>query len=121
MTSPAIVLTGRRLLAKFLLDACVIHDATLVRDSTGGSTTTYVARGVQTPCRWGKPTDAENTGSTSAGRAGVALSLPHGTVVREGSRVVNPATTPPKMHEVVANLTPASVMATQVRLLLREV
>lgn len=121
MTSPAIVLTGRRLLQRYLLDRCVIHDAARVRDSTGGTSVSWTPRAAQTPCRWGRPTDAEATivGGTVAGRASLALSLPVGTVIREGDRVVN--TAGGDLHEVVANLTPSSVMATQVRVLVREV
>lgn len=122
MTTPAIVQTGRRLLARYRLDRCVIHDATTVRDTTGGTTTTHVARAVETPCRWGVPTDAEAraVGGTVSGRAPMVLSLGLDVSIKEGDHVANMATTPPKMHAVVANLTPSSVMATQRRVIVRE-
>jgi hypothetical protein len=121
MTTPGIVQTGRRLLARFLLDRCVIYDAVRTRDATGGMTTTHTPRALGTPCRWGRPSDSEATvvGATVSGDASVALSLPIGTVIREGDRVRNVADD--RMHEVVANMTPSSVMATQVRVLVREV
>lgn len=121
MTSPAIVQTGRRLLARYMLDRCVVHDAARARDSTGGTTTTWTPRGVQTPCRWGKPTDAEATvlGGTVDGKALAVLSLGLDVQVDEGDRVANPADG--SLHLVVSNLTPASVMATQRRVGVREV
>lgn len=121
MTSPGIVQTGRRLLARYMLDTCEVEDATRVRDATGGWTTTYAPRAAPLPCRWGRPTDTEATaaGAVVSGKALAALSLPHGTEVAEGARVRNPADD--SRHTVVANLTPASVMATQVRVLVREV
>lgn len=125
MTTPAapgIVGTGRRLLLRYMLDRCVVLDRVTVKDGTGGTTATWQPRAAALPCRWGRPTDAEATvnGGALEGKASAALSLPYGTVIAEGSRVRNPADAD-REWEVVANLTPASVMATQVRVLVREV
>jgi hypothetical protein len=123
MAAPSVVLTGRRLLGRFLLDTCVVLDRAVVRDDTGGSTATWVARPTPLACRWGRPTDAEATvvGGVLEGKATAALSLPYGTTIAEGARVENPAEPADRQWEVYANLTPASVMATQVRVLVREV
>lgn len=128
MTTPSIVQTGRRLLGRYFLDSCLLLDAVKVRDATGGTVTSYVPRAQPLPCRWGTPTDDEATivGGTVSGKTPVALSLPHGTVVAEGSQVRNPAQPTAaqplgKLYSVVANRTPVSVMATQVRLVVREV
>lgn len=119
---PAIVQTGRRLLARYRLDRCVVLVATSARDASGGTVTTYTPRngGVPTPCTWGRPTDDEAriVGGTVQGKAPMALSLPVGDPVTEGDRVRNEANG--KLHVVVANLTPASVMATQHRVIVRE-
>lgn len=122
MSTPAVVLTGRRLRRRYMLDTCEVEDAARVRDSSGGWTTSYTPRPEALPCQWGRPTDAEATaqGAVVSGKALAALSLPVDTpAVAEGARVRNPADG--SRHVVVANLTPASVMAVQVRLLVREV
>ncbi len=119
---PGIVQGGRRLTQRFLLDRCVILDATRARDATGGTTTDYVARpGDPLPCRWGSVTDREAVivGATVSGKAPMGLTLSVGTAVAEGARVRNVASG--RLVTVVANLTPQSVMATSVRLICREV
>jgi hypothetical protein len=107
-----------------MVDRAVVLDATRVRDATGGTTTTHVARPGDLPCQWGAPTDEEArvVGGAVSGKALATLSLPYGTApIAEGSRVRNPADPPGRLWTVVANRTPASNMAVQVRLVVREV
>jgi hypothetical protein len=120
-TAPGIVVGGRRLSERYMLDRCKIADVVRVRDATGGWTESYVERtGDPLRCRWGAVTDAEavEVGASTEGKALKALTLPVGIVVEEGAQVRNLRTD--QLHRVVANKTPDSVMVTSVRLLVRE-
>lgn len=108
---------------RWLLDRAVILARTTTRDSTGGTVTTWPEPGrTDVPCRWGAPTDEEAVavGGAVSGKAPLALSLAVGDPIREGDRVRNPAL-PNVTYSVVANRTAASVMATQTRVIVREV
>lgn len=108
------------MLASTLLDRCWIHDRAMVSDGAGGVTEVFTRRVTPTPCRFGPLNDYDlsATANTTFGASSAAVSLPHDTVIDEGDHIE--AATDGSMWLVTGRLTPPSVMATSMRVLVRE-
>lgn len=117
MSIESIISTGRRLVGSTLLDACVISERTVLKDSTGGKKETWTPRqgGASVECRFVALTDEDPTANleTVFGRAEAVLLLPLGTVFAEGDRVRNQVDN--SLWQIVAVLTPPSNLATVAR------
>ena len=87
----AIVASGRRLIATSLLDRARIRDRTMVKDSTGGRTETWIERDKTIACRFVQPKDDDPVLNLDSvfGPTSMVLLLPIGTLFKEGDRVRN--------------------------------
>lgn len=87
----AIVASGRRLIATSLLDRARIQDRTLVKDSTGGRTETWIERPKTINCRFVQVKDDDPVLNLDSvfGPTSMVLLLPLGTLFTEGDRVRN--------------------------------
>lgn len=125
MSIPALVDSGRRMVASTLLDQALVFDETQVPDSSGGTHVTFVQRTVSVPCRFGPLTDTERMAmaGTTENPATAALLVPLGTELTEGTRV-RPTGAPEwasgNTWVVVAAKTPPSHLAVVERLWIRE-
>lgn len=87
----AIVASGRRLIATSLLDRARIQDRTMVKDSTGGRTETWIERTKTVDCRFVQVKDDDPVLNLDSvfGPTSMVLLLPLGTLFVEGDRVRN--------------------------------
>jgi len=87
----AIVASGRRLIATSLLDRARIQDRTMVKDSTGGRTETWIERTKTIQCRFVQPRDDDPVLNLDSvfGPTSMVLLMPIGTLFKEGDRVRN--------------------------------
>lgn len=120
MSIKAVVNSGRRLVATTLLDRARIHDRTVSRDTTGGQVEVWTPRTKVTRCRFTRPKDDEATAQLDSvyGPTEQFLLLPVGTVVKEGSRIVDQANQ--KIWVVTADVTVVSELGIVTRLGIRE-
>lgn len=124
MSIESIIGSGRRLIARTLLDRAVLAQKTTVRDSSGGKKETWVPRrnGRPTACRFValKDDDPAINLDSVFGRAEAALLLPLDVVFAEGDRVTRvPADG--RTWLIVGVLTPPSELATVARAAIKEV
>lgn len=121
MSIESIIGSGRRLVARTLLDRAVLQRKVVVKDTTGGKRETWAPRNNGRPvaCRFVRLTDEDPAINLDSvfGRAEAVLLLPLGTVVEEGDRAVSGGRT----WLVVGLLTPPSEMAVVARAAIREV
>ena len=119
MRTANFVRVARRVSDRFLPDTVTVQDKAVVRDTSGGTKTTYVTRPGSVRGRLSSPTDVESAAVAGQveNRSAVVLALPGGTPIDEGDRVVASG----QVWVVVALLTIPSATAVGVRVLLREV
>lgn len=105
-----------------MLDRVRVQDRTVLRGPAGTTTNWAPRRGAPLRCRFGQVTDAEaqTAAGLVEGKAATAVTFPVGTVVKEGTRLVNASTG--RLWQVIADVTPDSTAwRTGVRVLAREV
>lgn len=117
---PAIVSVGQRILNDVMIDACVIGDRTMIRDSSGGKTVAWVDRDDPTPCWFTQMSDdlpvVAATSETFGAPVAMAI-FPIDTVITEGCRLTNARDT--SKWIVTRNVTPPSAVAVGVRVGIR--
>lgn len=117
MSIESIIGSGRRLVARTLLDRCSLAAKTTVRDASGGRRETWTPRngGRAVACRFVALTEEDPAIrlDTVLGRPEAALLLPLGTVFAEGDRVTNALDG--SLWLIVSRLTPPSELAVVAR------
>lgn len=91
MSISGIIGSGRRLIATTLLDRARIQDRTMVRDTSGGRSETFVERSKNIACRFVTPKDDDPVLRLDSvfGPTTMVLLMPLGTIFAEGDRVRN--------------------------------
>jgi hypothetical protein len=123
MSIESVIGAGRRLVARTLLDRCVIAQKTTVRDASGGRRETWVARngGRAVACRFVALTEEDPAIrlETVLGRPEAILLLPLDATVAEGDRVTNQVDG--SLWLAVSVLTVPSELATVARIAIKGV
>ena len=126
MTTPIGYEQARAAAARFLGEPVVIYEETVIRDASGGSTTSYVEQQHPSPiqawiaspsARRAADREADEIASQVENTAAVVCALPNGTQVKEGDLVSALNT----WWKVTARLSLSSPRSVTVRVSMREI
>lgn len=106
-------------MASTFVDTATVHDRKIVRDATGGSTSTFVPRSQVEACRFAalNDTDLEAVGELPEGKATSVVVLRHDLLIDEGALLVQPSG---KRWSVYAIRTPPGNFSIATRIVVRE-